>query len=76
MLFAEVDARSVGMCAWWQVNSDGEWIGFSVGYVMPDYRRRGIGRNLLDFNRAASEGDFRLPGRNRQLSASPPPLPA
>jgi mycothiol synthase len=50
MLFAEVDARSVGYVrAWWQVNSDGEWIGFSVGYVMPDYRRRGIGRNLLDF---------------------------
>jgi mycothiol synthase len=50
MLFAEVEGRAVGYTrAWWQVDGDGNWIGFSVGYVVPEYRRRGIGRNLLDF---------------------------
>jgi mycothiol synthase len=50
MLFAEVDGRSVGYTrVWWQVNGEGQWIGFSLGYVVPAYRRRGIGRTLLDF---------------------------
>jgi GNAT superfamily N-acetyltransferase len=50
MLFAEVEGRSVGYVrADWQVDSDGNWLGFSVGYVIPEYRRRGIGRTLLDF---------------------------
>jgi ribosomal protein S18 acetylase RimI-like enzyme len=50
MLFAEVDGLDVGYTrVWWLVNSDGEWIGFNVSYVVPAYRRRGIGRNLLDF---------------------------
>jgi mycothiol synthase len=50
MLFAEVEGQDVGYAiVWWHVNSDGEWIGFNVGYVVPAYRRRGIGRNLLDF---------------------------
>ena len=43
-------ASDVGYAiVWWHVNSDGEWIGFNLGYVVPAYRRRGIGRNLLDF---------------------------
>jgi len=50
MLFAEVDGSTVGYArAWWQVDGDGNWLGSSVGYVQPEYRRRGIGRNLLDF---------------------------
>jgi len=50
MLFAEVDGNDVGYAiVWWHMNSDGEWLGFNVGYVVPAYRRRGIGRNLLDF---------------------------
>lgn len=50
MLFAEIDGRAVGYTrVWWQVDGDGNWIGFSVGYVLPEYRRRGIGRTLLDF---------------------------
>jgi mycothiol synthase len=50
MLFAEVDGRSVGYTrVWWQVDGDGNWLGFSVGYVLPEYRQRGIGRTLLDF---------------------------
>jgi mycothiol synthase len=50
MLFAEVDGLDVGYAiVWWHVNSAGEWIGFSTGYVMPAYRRRGIGRTLLEF---------------------------
>jgi mycothiol synthase len=50
MLFAEVDGLCVGYVrAWWLVEAEGNWLGFSVGYVLPEYRRRGIGRNLLDF---------------------------
>jgi mycothiol synthase len=50
MLFAEVDGRNVGYTrVWWQVDGDGKWIGFSLGYVVPACRRRGIGRTLLDF---------------------------
>jgi ribosomal protein S18 acetylase RimI-like enzyme len=50
MLFAEVEGRPVGYTrVWWQVDGDGKWIGFSVGYVVPAFRQRGIGRTLLDF---------------------------
>jgi mycothiol synthase len=50
MLFAEVDSHSVGYArVWWQVDSSGNWLGFSIGYVLPEFRRRGIGRTLLDF---------------------------
>ncbi len=50
LLFAEVDGQDVGYAiVWWHINSDGEWLGFNFGYVVPAYRRRGIGRNLLDF---------------------------
>jgi mycothiol synthase len=50
MLFAEVEGRAVGYTrAWWQIDGKGNWIGFSLGYVVPEYRRRGIGRTLLDF---------------------------
>jgi mycothiol synthase len=50
MLFAEVDGHSVGYTrVWWQTNADGNWLGFSLGYVVPEYRQRGIGRTLLDF---------------------------
>jgi ribosomal protein S18 acetylase RimI-like enzyme len=31
------------------MDGDGNWLGFSVGYVLPEYRMRGIGRTLLDF---------------------------
>jgi mycothiol synthase len=50
MLFAEVEGHSVGYTrVWWQVDGDGNWLGFSIGYVLPEYRRRGIGQTLLDF---------------------------
>jgi len=50
MLFAEIEGRAVGYTrVWWQMDGDGNWLGFSVGYVLPEYRRRGIGRTLLDF---------------------------
>lgn len=50
MLFAEVEGSPVGYTrVWWQVGGDGSWIGFCVGYVHPEYRKRGIGRTLLEF---------------------------
>ena len=73
MLFAEVEGRAVGYTrAWWQVDGDGKWIGFSLGYVMPAYRRRGIGRNLLDFaeTRLKEISDYLI--ETGQLSPSAP----
>lgn len=49
-LFTEVDGLSVGYTrVWWQVDWEGKWLGFSVGYVLPEFRQRGIGRTLLEF---------------------------
>jgi len=50
MIFAEVDGQAVGYArAEWIVNEAGEWLGGTVGYVLPAYRRRGIGAHLLTF---------------------------
>lgn len=71
MLFAEVDGRAVGYTrVWWQVDGDGNWIGFSVGYVLPEYRRRGIGRTLLDFVEMRLEEISKALIESGQLSAS------
>jgi mycothiol synthase len=73
MLFAEVEGRDVGYAiVWWQMNSDGEWVGFNVGFVVPEYRRRGIGRTLLDFveNRLLEISNHLI--ETEQLSPSAP----
>jgi mycothiol synthase len=50
MLFAEVDGKAVGYCrSWWYISADGEFIGFSIGFVKADWRRMGIGRVFLHF---------------------------
>jgi mycothiol synthase len=51
MLFAEVDGEVVGYCrVWWEVEGSGRWVGFQLGNVLPDWRRKGIGSTLLGFN--------------------------
>ena len=51
MLFAEVDGEVVGYCrTWWEVEGSGQWIGFQLGNVLPQWRRKGIGSTLLRFN--------------------------
>jgi mycothiol synthase len=50
MLFAEVNGETVGYTrGWWAIDGDGEWLGFHFGYVKPQWRGKGIGRDLLDF---------------------------
>lgn len=50
MLFAEVDGEVVGYCrCWWEVEGKGSWIGFHFGNVLPQWRRKGIGRTFLRF---------------------------
>ena len=51
MLFAEAADGLAGYSrVWWEIQGDGAWIGFSIGYVRPDWRRRGIGTTLMRFN--------------------------
>jgi mycothiol synthase len=51
MLFAEVDGMVAGYCrAWWELEGSGQWIGFQLGSVLPQWRRKGIGSALLRFN--------------------------
>jgi mycothiol synthase len=50
MLFVEVNGEVVGYCrVWWAVEGSGQWIGFSFGNVLPEWRCKGIGSALLDF---------------------------
>jgi mycothiol synthase len=55
MLFAENSDGLAGYSrVWWDIQGDGAWVGFSVGYVRPEWRHKGIGTTLLGFN------EFRL----------------
>lgn len=50
MLFAEVDRDVIGYCrTWWEVEGSGQWIGFQLGNVLPQWRRKGIGSTFLSF---------------------------
>ncbi|MCJ7824377.1 MAG: GNAT family N-acetyltransferase [Anaerolineales bacterium] len=51
MLFIEVDEKVVGYTrVEWFVNSDGEWLGFNLAFLLPEWRRKGLGRVMLRFN--------------------------
>jgi mycothiol synthase len=51
MLFAEIDGKVIGYSrVWWAVEGSGQWIGFQFGNVLPAWRGKGIGSELLRFN--------------------------
>jgi ribosomal protein S18 acetylase RimI-like enzyme len=75
MLFAEIDGEVIGYSrTWWAVEGSGQWIGFQLGNVLPQWRRKGLGSTLLRFN----EGRLReIAGQLKdsgQLPAEPPCL--
>jgi ribosomal protein S18 acetylase RimI-like enzyme len=51
MLFAEVDGQVVGYSrvTWWTEDS-GNWIYLHFGFLLPAWRRKGIGRAMLRYN--------------------------
>ncbi len=59
MLFVEADGKTVAYTrVYWMINAEGTWLGEQATYVLPEWRRRGIGARLLSF------GETRL----RQIS--------
>ena len=51
MLFAEVDGRVVGYTRlWWNQNLDGEWFGYHLAFLLPEWRGKGIGSTFLQHN--------------------------
>lgn len=51
MLFAEVASEVVGYSrVAWNLNEEGQWLGFHLGFLLPGYRRQGIGSAMLCFN--------------------------
>jgi mycothiol synthase len=51
MIFAEVNGEVVGYGrVEWNMNSDGELLGFHLAFLLPAWRRRGIGRAILRHN--------------------------
>lgn len=48
MIFAQVDGKVVGYGrAEWRLTEKGEWIGFHLAFLLPGWRRQGIGRAML-----------------------------
>jgi GNAT superfamily N-acetyltransferase len=51
MLFAEVNGETVAFSrVWWVEESTGERLYISLGFVRPDWRRRGLGATMLRYN--------------------------
>jgi mycothiol synthase len=52
MLFAEADGKVVGYSrVWWEVELiEQRFVGFQIAFLLPEWRRRGIGSALLQFN--------------------------
>lgn len=48
MIFAEIDGQVAGYArGWWQEEMDGPYIYSTTGFVVPEWRRHGIGRAML-----------------------------
>jgi mycothiol synthase len=51
MVFAEVEGETVAFSrVWWVEESTGERLYMSLGFVRPDWRRRGLGAAMLRYN--------------------------
>lgn len=50
MIFAEVDGEVVGYSrVEWNLTEAGELLGFQIAFLLPEWRRKGIGRAMLRF---------------------------
>ncbi|MBN1428884.1 MAG: GNAT family N-acetyltransferase [Anaerolineae bacterium] len=64
VLMAEIDDTVIGYCrVWWWDIVEGDRIYHSEGYLLPEWRRQGIGRALLGW----------CEDRQRQIAAAHPP---
>lgn len=63
MIMAEIGGQLVGYCRlWWYDEQGGGRLFQTIGYVRPDWRRRGLGRAMLDWcERRAAVIDTGLP---------------
>ncbi|HZD58067.1 MAG TPA: GNAT family N-acetyltransferase, partial [Anaerolineales bacterium] len=53
MLFAEVNGDVIAYSrVEWNLNKEGEWLGFHINFMHPAWRRKGIGRAMLRYNEA------------------------
>jgi mycothiol synthase len=53
MLFAEVNGKVVGYTrVFWNRNADGEWFGFHLAFLLPEWRGKGIGSTFIQHNEA------------------------
>lgn len=53
MLFAEVNGQVIGYSrVEWNINDDGEWLGFHLCFLHPKFRRMGIGRMISRYDEA------------------------
>lgn len=51
MLFAEIDGQVISYSrVEWYLNDQGEWLGFHLNFLLPPWRRKGIGRAMLRYN--------------------------
>ncbi len=51
MLFAEMNGQVIAYSrVEWNINDDGEWLGFHLCFLHPEWRRKGIGRAMLRYN--------------------------
>jgi mycothiol synthase len=49
-ILAEVDGKPVGYTRLsWEMEREGPWLGFLYGWVLPEWRRKGIGSAILDW---------------------------
>lgn len=68
MLLAELGGKLVGYTrCWWEVEGSGNWIGFQIGFVLPEWRSKGIGSILLNFTEQRLEEIARQLKENGQL---------
>ncbi len=70
LLLAEVAGEVVGYTrCWWEVEGSGMWIGFLFGYVLPEWRHKGIGSTFLRFTEGRLEGIARKQKESGDLPA-------
>jgi len=73
MLFAEVDGNTVAYSrVWWALEGSGMWVGFQAGFVLPEWRHKGIGSTLLRFNETRLQQIARQLKDSGQLAAGTP----